>query len=114
MKKFRGTVKIKFGSLDIFPTRRPQRAIFFSTTTNKLYGITSVSCYSTFFGRLPRQADTVQCPVQAKQKMQNITLFATMVERPTKGLRLLCGLNLSSFVSMFVLTRALFADNGIL
>jgi len=37
------------------------------------------------FGRLPRQADTVQCPVQIKQKMQNITHFAAMVEWPTVG-----------------------------
>ena len=29
---------------------------------------TNFACYSTAFDRLPRQADTVQCPVQAKQK----------------------------------------------
>jgi len=85
MKKFGDTAKIKFGTLDIFPNAKAQACNFFRTTTNKLYGITSVSCYSTSFGRLPIQADTVQCPVQAKQKMQNIKLFAAMVERPTVG-----------------------------
>ena len=68
-----------------FPTRRPQLAIFFRTTTSKRFGTTSVECYSRSFGRLPRQADTVQCPVQTKQKMQNITLFAVIVEWPTVG-----------------------------
>jgi len=72
-------------TIHFFPTRKPQREIIFRRTTNKLYGITSVSCYSTSFGRLPRPADSVQCPVQAKQKLQNITPFAAMVEWPTVG-----------------------------
>jgi len=49
--------------------------IFFRTTNNKRFGTTSVACYSTSFDRLSRQANTVQCPVQTRQKMQNITLL---------------------------------------
>jgi len=70
MKKFGGRVKIKSGALDIFPMRKPQLAIFFRTTTNKCFGTTSVACYSTSIGRMPRQSDTVQCPVQTKQKIK--------------------------------------------
>jgi len=66
MKKFGDTVKIKFGAPDIFLKAKAPACKFFRTTNNKLYGITSVSCYSTSFGRLPRQGDTVQCPVQNK------------------------------------------------
>jgi len=86
MKRFGGTVKIKFSALGIFPNAKAffptQHAIFFRITTKKLFGITSVSYYSTSFGRLPRQADTVQCPVQT---MQKITPFAAMFEWPTVG-----------------------------
>ena len=85
MKKFGGTVKIKFGALDIFPNAKAPACNFFLNKTNKLFGITSVSWNSTSFGRLPRQADTVQCLVQIKQKLQNITPFAAMVEWPTAG-----------------------------
>jgi len=53
----------------------PSVQFFFRTTANKLFGTTSVSRYSTSLGRLPRQADTVQCPAQTKQKMKNITLL---------------------------------------
>ena len=80
MKKFGGTVKIKFGAPNIFPNAKAPACNFFRTTTNKLFGMTSVSCYSTSFGRLPRQADTVHFPVQTKQKLQNITPFSAMVE----------------------------------
>jgi len=76
MKKFRGTVK-KFGALDIFPNAKAPACNFFQNNDQQ--------AHSTSFGRLPRQADTVQCPVQAKQKVQNITLFAAMAERPTVG-----------------------------
>jgi len=86
MKKFGGTVKIKFGALDISPNAKAPACNFFQNKTNKLSGITSVSCYSTSFGRLPKQADTVQCPVQTKQKLHNITPFAAMVEWPTVGI----------------------------
>jgi len=36
--------------------------------TDKHFGTTSVVYYSTAFDRLPRQVDTVQCPVQTKPK----------------------------------------------
>jgi len=86
MKKFGGTGEIKSGALDIYlKAKAPAYNFFFRTTTNKRFGTTSVACYLTSFGRLPRQADTVQCPVQTEQKTQNITLFAAMVEWPTIG-----------------------------
>ena len=85
MKKFEGTVKLKFGALDIFPNVKAPACDFFRATTNKFFDVTSVSCYSTSCGRLPRQTDTVQCPVQTRQKLQNITHFAAMAEWPTVG-----------------------------
>jgi len=84
MKKYGGTVEIKSGVLDICLNRRPQLAIF-CRTTNKRFGTTGVACYSTSFDRLSIKADTVQCSVQTNQKMQNITLFAAVVEWPTVG-----------------------------
>jgi len=75
----------KVGTLDIFPNAKAPACNFFQNKTNKLFGITSVSCYSTSFGRLPRQADTAQCPAQTNQKMQNIKPFAAMFGWPAVG-----------------------------
>ena len=44
-EKVWGTVKIKLGALDIFPNGKAPACNFFRTTTNKLFGINSVSCY---------------------------------------------------------------------
>jgi len=85
MKKFKDRVKIKSGALDIYPKAKVPDCNFFRTTTNKRFDTTSVACYSTYFDRLYSHADTVQCPVQTKQKIQNITLFAAMVEWTTGG-----------------------------
>ena len=88
MKTFGGKGKIKFGALDIFPNAKAPAWNFFQNNDQQdfwHYKIFGITYYSTSFGRLPRPADTVQCPVQTKQKMQNITPFATMVEWPTVG-----------------------------
>jgi len=61
-----GTVKIKFGARDIFPNAKDPPCNFFQNNDQQAFDVTSVSCYSTSFGRLPGQADTVQCPVQTK------------------------------------------------
>ena len=63
MKKFGGTVKTRFGALDIFSNAKVPACNFFRAMTNKLFGITSVSYYSTSFELLTRHSDTVQCPV---------------------------------------------------
>ena len=121
MKKYGGTEDKVQRTIHFSQREAPSvHLFFFRTTTNKLFSITSASCNSTSFGQLPRRADTVQCPAQTKQKLQNITPFAAMVEWPAVGIfgreQKVCvyGLNLSSSVSMFVLTRALFANNEIL
>jgi len=81
MKKFGDTVKIMFGALDIFPNAKTPACNFFQNNDQQAFGITSVSGYSTSFGRMPRQADTVQCRPSKKCK----TPFAAVVEWPTVG-----------------------------
>ena len=86
MKKFGDTVKIKHGELDIFPNAKAPACNFFQNNGqqafwhNYRFMLLNISWSTAQTGW-----DTVQCPVQTKQKMQNITAFAAMVEWPTVG-----------------------------
>ena len=75
MKNFGDTVKIKFGALDIFPNAKTPACNFFQNNDQQafwhfmLLNIFWATAQTGWHGS-----------VQTKQKMQNITPFAAMVE----------------------------------
>jgi len=87
MKKFGGTVKIKFGALDIFPNAKVPACNFFQNNDQQAFCLAyyRFMLFNISWATAQTGWDTVQCPVQTKQKVQNITPFAAMFELRTVG-----------------------------